>query len=70
MAGDGNTRLLRRSHRRCPGTPLVNELQIEAMVGRLGDAGITAVAQALQGLAEPTRDEMLANAGNLAGTLI
>jgi len=53
-----------------PVPPLVNELQIEGMVGRLGDSGIAAVAQALQQLGEPARDEMLANAGNSAGTPI
>lgn len=51
-----------------PMPPLVNELQIEAMVGRLGDSGIAAVAQALQQIAEPERGELLANAGNSAGT--
>ena len=51
-----------------PVPPLANELQIEAMVSRLGDAGIATIAQALQQNAEPTRSELLANAGNLAGT--
>ncbi len=39
-----------------------NEAQIEALVGRLGDTGIEAVATALD--AETDRTEALANAGN------
>ncbi len=41
-----------------------NEVQIEAMVARLGDSGIAAVAQALQQSAELTTAELLDNAGN------
>ena len=41
-----------------------NEVQIEAMVARLGDAGISAVAQALQQSEEITTAELLDNAGN------
>jgi len=40
------------------------EVQIESMVGRLGDAGIAAVAEALQNTAQPTTVELVANAGN------
>jgi hypothetical protein len=47
-----------------PVPPSSNEIQIEAMVGRLGDAGIVAVAQALQQSAEPTLPEVVDNAGN------
>ena len=39
-----------------------NEAQIEALIGRLGDVGIDAVAAALD--AEIDRTEALANAGN------
>jgi hypothetical protein len=42
----------------------VNELQIEAMIGRLGDAGIAAIAQALRQDAEPTTAEVADSAGN------
>ena len=42
----------------------VNETQIEAMVARLGDSGISAVAEALQQSAEFTTAECLDNAGN------
>ena len=41
-----------------------NEAQIEAMVARLGDSGISAVAQALRQTAELTTAEVLDNAGN------
>jgi len=41
-----------------------NEAQVEAMVARLGDSGISAVAQALQQTAELTTAELLDNAGN------
>jgi hypothetical protein len=41
-----------------------NEAQIEAMVARLGDSGISAVAQALQQSADLTTAELLDNAGN------
>jgi hypothetical protein len=41
-----------------------NEVQIEAMVARLGDSGISAVAQALQQSEELTTAELLDNAGN------
>jgi hypothetical protein len=44
--------------------PPVNELQIEAMIGRLGDAGIAAVAHALQQDTEPTVAEQIDKAGN------
>ena len=51
-----------------PVPPLVNELQIEAMVNRLGDSAIAAIAEALRGNIQPTQSELLANAGNSAGT--
>jgi hypothetical protein len=41
-----------------------NEHQVEAMVARLGDSGISAVAEALQQAEEPTAAELLDNAGN------
>jgi hypothetical protein len=47
-----------------PGT----EQQIEALVHRLGDAGIAAVAAALDPATAPRSAETLANAGNSAGT--
>ena len=47
-----------------PVPPPVNELQIEAMIGRLGDAGTVAVAQALQQHVAPAVEEQVANAGN------
>jgi hypothetical protein len=47
-----------------PVPPPVNELQIEAMIGRLGDAGTAAIALALQQDAPPTIAEQVDNAGN------
>lgn len=47
-----------------PGT----EPQIEALVERLGDAGIAAVASALDPATVPRSADTLANAGNSAGT--
>jgi hypothetical protein len=47
-----------------PIPPPVSELQIETMIGRLGDAGIAAIAQALQSHTEPTFTELVDNAGN------
>jgi hypothetical protein len=47
-----------------PMPPPINELQIEAMIGRLGDAGIAAVAEALHQDAEPTIAEQVDKAGN------
>ena len=47
-----------------PIPPPTNEQQIESMVGRLGDLGISAVAAALGGSHEPDRTETMANAGN------
>lgn len=41
-----------------------NEVQIEGMVGRLGDAGIAVVAQVLQQFSEPCAAELVGNAGN------
>lgn len=51
-----------------PVPPPVNESQIEAMVGRLGDAGIAAIAQALQETMQLGADDVVDNAGNSAGT--
>jgi hypothetical protein len=42
----------------------VNEVQIEAMIGRLGDAGTAAIAQALQQDASPAVDDVVDSAGN------
>ena len=47
-----------------PVPPPANELQIEAMIGRLGDAGVAAIARALQQDCEPTAEELLESAGN------
>ncbi len=47
-----------------PIPPPSNEAQIEAMIGRLGDEGVAAVAQALQQLSEPAMAEAVDNAGN------
>lgn len=47
-----------------PIPPPVNEQQIEALVSRLGDAGIAAAATMLGGEAAPSRAELVANAGN------
>jgi hypothetical protein len=47
-----------------PIPPPSNEAQIEAMIGRLGDAGVAAVAQALQQISEPGVAELVNNAGN------
>jgi len=41
-----------------------NELQIEAMIGRLGDAGVAAVAQVLEQTPETSTAEMVETAGN------
>jgi hypothetical protein len=41
-----------------------NELQIEGLVSRLNDTGISAVADALRVAAEPNRAELAAIAGN------
>jgi hypothetical protein len=47
-----------------PVPPPGNELQIEAMIGRLGDPGIAAIAQVLQQPAEPTSTNQRDDAGN------
>jgi hypothetical protein len=44
------------------------ETQIEALVGRLGDSGIEAVAQTIEPLSETDGTEQVINAGNLCGT--
>jgi hypothetical protein len=41
-----------------------NEQQIEAMVSRLGDIGIAAVADAFDAGSEPDQSEIVASAGN------
>ena len=47
-----------------PVPPPVNEIQIEAMINRLGDAGIAAIAQALHRANEPTKSDLVDSAGN------
>ena len=47
-----------------PIPPPVNELQIEAIIGRLGDTGVAAIARALQPTSEPSAAEVVDNAGN------
>jgi hypothetical protein len=47
-----------------PVPPPVNEQQVEAMVARLGDAGIAAVAEALDPESGPLQAEAVAAAGN------
>lgn len=51
-----------------PVPPPVNELQIEAMVSRLGDAGLSAVSEALDASAQPSLPETVRTAGNSPGT--
>ncbi len=53
------------------GIPLplpLNESQIEALVARLGDSGIEAVAQTLDPLSDPDHSQQVTSAGNLSGT--
>ena len=47
-----------------PVPPPTNEQQIESMVARLGDTGIAAVAEALNGHPEDTPADIMATAGN------
>jgi len=47
-----------------PVPPPTNEQQIELMVARLGDLGIAAVAEALNGQPEATQLDTMAAAGN------
>lgn len=47
-----------------PIPPPINESQIEAMIGRLGDAGVAAIARALQPPSNATAAELVDNAGN------
>jgi hypothetical protein len=47
-----------------PVPPPTNEQQIELMVARLGDLGIAAVAEALNGQPEATQLDAMASAGN------
>lgn len=51
-----------------PVPPPVTETQIEALVGRLGDSGIEAVAQAIESLTGTDDAEQVTNAGNSFGT--
>ncbi len=46
----------------------VTETQIEAIVSRLGDSGIDAIAQEFETLSELNHTEQVTNAGNLFGT--
>jgi hypothetical protein len=47
-----------------PVPPPTNEMQIEAMIGRLGDSGVTAIARALQTSSEQDTAKELDTAGN------
>jgi hypothetical protein len=47
-----------------PVPPPTNEQQIESMVARLGDPGIAAVAEALNGQLEVLQSDAMATAGN------
>lgn len=47
-----------------PMPPPVNELQIESLVSRLSDSGISAVADALRPASELTQKEMVNVSGN------
>jgi len=47
-----------------PVPPPANETQIEAMIGRLGDCGVTAVARALHSPSEQDIAMEMATAGN------
>jgi hypothetical protein len=47
-----------------PVPPPSNELQIEAMVARLGDEGVAAVARSLQSQSEAGPAELVQQAGN------
>ena len=49
-----------------PVPPPSNEVQIEAMIGRLGDAGVAAIAQALQQISEPSAAELVGQRGKLS----
>lgn len=51
-----------------PVPPPSNEQQIESLVARLGDAGLSAVSDALEDTAEPSVQEAATAAGNLQGT--
>jgi hypothetical protein len=47
-----------------PVPPPSNELQIEAMVARLGDDGVATIARSLQPLSEANPAELVQQAGN------
>lgn len=51
-----------------PVPPPATEQQIESLVSRLGDAGLSAVSDALEGDTEPSVQEAAITAGNLHGT--
>lgn len=51
-----------------PIPPPSTETQIEALVGRLGDSGIEAIAETIDPLSEIDETEQVTNAGNLFGT--
>ena len=51
-----------------PVPPPANELQIESLISRLGDAGLTAVSDALDADGETTLQDAVASAGNSCGT--
>jgi hypothetical protein len=51
-----------------PIPPPSSETQVEALVGRLGDSGIEAIAQSIEALSEIDESEQVTNAGNLFGT--
>lgn len=52
-----------------PVPPPVSESQIEAIVARLGDAGLSAISDFLDANTERATSERLATLGNLPGTL-
>jgi hypothetical protein len=52
-----------------PVPPPSTEAQIEALVSRLGDAGIEAVAETVDPLTKVDETEQVTNAGNSFGTL-
>ena len=51
-----------------PVPPPSTETQIEALVSRLGDSGIEAIAETIEPLREVGETEQVTNAGNSSGT--
>ena len=51
-----------------PSPPPSSETQVEALVGRLGDSGIEAIAQSIEALSGIDETEQVINAGNSFGT--